>query len=484
MKKQIDQTILKNEGYINGAFVQASDGARFAVRNPATGEVIAQVSDCTVTDAEKAIACAKAAQKAWAALTAKVRSDYLMAWHDAVMDKQNELAALLSLEQGKPLQESMGEIAYGASFIKWFAEEGKRAYGEIVPQDKADRRILVLKQPIGVVAAITPWNFPNAMITRKAAPALAAGCTMVLKPAQETPLSALALAQLAHEVGIPQGVFNVLPSTHSAEVGKVLSEHPDVHKLTFTGSTRVGKILMEQCASTVKKVALELGGNAPAIVFEDADLDNAVDGVLASKFRNAGQTCVCTNRIYVQRGILPQFAEKFAQKVRSLRVGEAFEEGVDVGPLISDSALEKVEDHIQDALSQGAELHCGGQRHARGQTFFEPTVLSGVTQAMKVAKEETFAPLAPIFAFDDEQEVIDMANDTEFGLAAYFFTQDYARIWRVSEALEYGLVGVNEGLISTEVAPFGGVKQSGIGREGARQGLDEFMEWKYVCLKV
>ncbi|MBE2896102.1 NAD-dependent succinate-semialdehyde dehydrogenase [Pasteurellaceae bacterium HPA106] len=479
----LQSNLMKTDSYINGQFV-AAHGARFAVYNPANGEVIAQVCDATATEAEHAIASAKAAQKQWRALTAKVRSDYLMAWHDLIMENQHALAQILSLEQGKPLKESMGEIAYGASFIKWFAEEGKRAYGEIVPQDKADRRILVLKQPIGVVAAITPWNFPNAMITRKAAPALAAGCTMVLKPAPETPLSALALAELAHQAGIPAGVFNVVPTTNAESVGKVLSEHPDVHKLTFTGSTQVGKILMAQCASTVKKVALELGGNAPAIVFDDADLDKAVDGVLASKFRNAGQTCVCTNRIYVQRRIVDVFAQKLAEKVRLLNVGEAFSEGVEIGPLISQSAVEKVESHIQDAIEKGAQLHCGGKRHALGQTFFEPTVMSGVTQAMKVAKEETFAPLAPIFTFDDEQEVIAMANDTEFGLAAYFFTQDYARIWRVSEALEYGLVGVNEGLVSTEIAPFGGVKQSGIGREGARQGLEEFMELKYVCLKI
>ncbi|MBE2895141.1 NAD-dependent succinate-semialdehyde dehydrogenase [Spirabiliibacterium falconis] len=476
--------LVKTDSYINGKFMTSNSGARFAVYNPATGDEIAQVSDCNELDAESAIASAKAAQQSWAALPAKVRSDYLMAWHDLIMTHQQTLAEILSLEQGKPLKESLGEIAYGASFIKWFAEEGKRAYGEIIPQDKSDRRILVLKQPIGVVAAITPWNFPNAMITRKAAPALAAGCTMVLKPAPETPLSALALAELAQQAGIPAGVFNVLPTTQAERVGKILSEHPDVQKLTFTGSTRVGKMLMAQCASSVKKVALELGGNAPAIVFNDADLDNAVEGVIASKFRNAGQTCVCTNRIYVQRGILPAFTQKLVEKVRLLRIGNAFSDNTDIGPLINQSAVEKVESHIQDALAKGATLHCGGKRHALGQTFFEPTVLSGVTQAMAVAKEETFAPLAPIFAFDEEKEVIAMANDTEFGLAAYLFTQDYSRIWRASEALEYGLVGVNEGLVSTEIAPFGGIKQSGIGREGARQGLEEFMELKYICVKI
>lgn len=476
--------LLRTQSYINGHFVNAESGNVFSVTNPATGEVLCEVSDAGIKETEQALQAAQQAQKAWAAKTGKERGLILRRWFELVMANQEELAQLLSLEQGKPLAESRGEIAYGASFLEWFAEEAKRAYGDVIPQDKTNRRIVVIKQPIGVVSAITPWNFPNAMITRKAAPALASGCTMVLKPAPETPLSALALAVLAEQAGVPAGVFNVVTGTDAIGIGKVLSQHPIVSKLTFTGSTRVGKILMEQCASTVKKVALELGGNAPSIVFDDADLDTAIEGIIASKFRNAGQTCVCTNRIYVQRGIYQAFVEKFLARVQQMKVGSAFEQDVEIGPLINQNAVHKIEDHIADALAKGATKVCGGKLHALGGTFFEPTILTNVTQAMKVAKEETFAPLAPIFCFDSEEEAIQMANDTEFGLASYIYTPNISRIWRVSEALEYGMVGINEGIISTEVAPFGGVKQSGLGREGSRYGMEEFMEMKYLCMKI
>ncbi|MFC0322420.1 NAD-dependent succinate-semialdehyde dehydrogenase [Gallibacterium melopsittaci] len=476
--------LLRTQSYINGQFVPAESGKLFPVTNPATGEILCQVSDAGVKETEQALYAAQQAQAAWASKTGKERGQILRRWFELVMANQEELAQLLSLEQGKPITESRGEIAYGASFLEWFAEEAKRSYGEVIPQDKTNRRIVVIKQPIGVVSAITPWNFPNAMITRKAAPALASGCTMVLKPAPETPLSALALAVLAEQAGVPAGVFNVVIGTDAIGIGKVLSQHPIVKKLTFTGSTRVGKILMEQCASTVKKVALELGGNAPSIIFDDADLDNAIEGVIASKFRNAGQTCVCTNRIYVQRGIYAAFAEKFTARVQQMKIGSAFEQGVEIGPLITENAVKKIEDHIADALAKGATQVCGGKRHSLGGTFFEPTILTNVTQNMKVAKEETFAPLAPLFCFDSEEEAIKMANDTEFGLASYIYTKDMSRIWRVSEALEYGMVGINEGIISTEVAPFGGVKESGLGREGSHHGMDEFMELKYLCMKI
>lgn len=477
-------SLLRTQSYINGHFVNAESGNVFPVTNPATGEVLCEVSDAGIKETEQALYAAQQAQQAWAAKTGKERGQILRRWFDLVMANQEELAQLLSLEQGKPLAESRGEIAYGASFLEWFAEEAKRAYGDVIPQDKVNRRIVVIKQPIGVVAAITPWNFPNAMITRKAAPALASGCTMVLKPAPETPLSALALAVLAEQAGVPAGVFNVVIGTDAVGIGKVLSQHDIVKKLTFTGSTRVGKILMEQCASTVKKVALELGGNAPSIVFDDADLDTAIEGIIASKFRNAGQTCVCTNRIYVQRGIYQAFVEKFLARVQQMKVGSAFEQSVEIGPLINQNAVYKIEDHIADALAKGATRVCGGKLHALGGTFFEPTILTNVNQNMKVAKEETFAPLAPIFCFDTEEEAIQMANDTEFGLASYIYTPNMSRIWRVSEALDYGMVGINEGIISTEVAPFGGVKQSGLGREGSRYGLEEFMEMKYLCMKI
>ncbi|MGC6378084.1 NAD-dependent succinate-semialdehyde dehydrogenase [Bisgaard Taxon 45] len=477
-------SLLKTKAYINGEYVQAKDNKTFVVTNPANQQVICELPDLSIEETEYAIACAAQAQKKWQKVTPKERANLLRRWYNLVIENQEELAQLLSLEQGKPISESRGEILYGASFIEWFAEEAKRIYGDVLPQDKENHRLLVIKQGIGVVAAITPWNFPNAMITRKAAPAFAAGCAMVLKPAQETPLSALALAELAHQAGLPAGLFNVITSTRSVEIGKVLTEHPTVRKLTFTGSTRVGKILMAQSASTVKKLSLELGGNAPSIVFDDADLENVIEGIIASKFRNSGQTCVCTNRIYVQAGIYERFVEQFSAKVAAFKVGSANEAGVNIGPLISQSAVNKIQEHIDDATSKGATLVVGGKPHTRGGTFFEPTVLRDVTQSMLVAKDETFAPLAPVFKFDTEAQVIAMANDTEFGLAAYLYTQDLSRIWRVSEALEYGIVGINEGLISNEMAPFGGVKESGLGREGSRYGIDEFLEIKYLCLKV
>ncbi|QIM67716.1 succinate-semialdehyde dehydrogenase (NADP(+)) [Mannheimia granulomatis] len=477
-------SLLIFKAYLNGNFVSSQCGKTFAVYNPTNGEKIGDVADLGVEEVSYAIEQAFLAQKKWQALLPKERAIILRKWFDLIMQNQEELSQILSLEQGKPLAESRGEIAYGASFIEWFAEEGKRICGDVLPQDKAGRRLFVTKQPIGVVAAVTPWNFPNAMITRKAAPALAAGCAIVIKPAAETPLSALALAKLAEQAGIPKGVFNVVTSSDTEAVGRELSTNPAVRKLTFTGSTRVGKILMQQAASTVKKLALELGGNAPAIVFDDADLDTAVEGVFASKFRNAGQTCVCANRIYVQAGIYEQFLAKFKQKVEAIKLGSPFDEGVTMGALISEKAVEKVEQHIQNALSLGAELVLGGKRHELGGTFFQPTILTHVTQAMQVAKEETFAPLAPIFKFETEEQVIEWANDTEFGLAAYLFSENNSRIWRVSEQLEYGIVGINEGIISNEIAPFGGVKESGIGREGSKYGIEEFLEMKYLCMKI
>lgn len=476
--------LLKTQAYINGDFIDALNNKTFAVTNPATGEEICQVADLGEKETEQAILAAEVAQKAWAKVLPKDRANILRRWFELVMQNQEELAQILSLEQGKPITESRGEIAYGASFIEWFAEEAKRIYGDILPSDKTHHRLMVIKQPIGVVAAITPWNFPNAMITRKAAPALAAGCSVVVKPAAETPLSALALAELAHQAGLPKGLLNIVTSTDAVVVGKVLTESPIVRKVTFTGSTRVGKILMEQSACTVKKLALELGGNAPSIVFDDADLDNAVEGVFASKFRNSGQTCVCTNRIYVQAGIYEQFLIKFKQKMAQIKLGCANEQDVTMGPLITQFAVDKVQRHIEDAVQKGATVMMGGKPSALGGTFFEPTLLRDATQSMLIAHEETFAPLAPVIKFQTEEEAIQMANDTEFGLASYLFTQDLSRIWRVSEALEYGIVGINEGLISNEIAPFGGVKESGLGREGSKYGLEEFLEMKYLCLKI
>ncbi|AUI66664.1 MULTISPECIES: NAD-dependent succinate-semialdehyde dehydrogenase [Glaesserella] len=479
-----NSSLLKKQAYINGEYVNADNGKTFAVINPATLKEICQVADIGENEAKQAILSAEKAQKVWAKVLPKERANILRRWFELVMQHQEELAQLLSLEQGKPIAESRGEIAYGASFIEWFAEEAKRIYGDILPSDKANHRLMVIKQPIGVVAAITPWNFPNAMITRKAAPALAAGCAVVIKPAVETPLSALALAELAHQAGLPKGVLNIVTSSDAVAIGKVFTESTIVRKVTFTGSTRVGKILMEQSACTVKKLALELGGNAPAIVFDDADLETAVEGVFVSKFRNSGQTCVCTNRIYVQAGIYEQFLAKFQQKMAQIKLGGANEQDVTMGPLISQNAVSKVQRHIEDAIQKGATVVTGGEPSSLGGTFFEPTLLRDVTQSMLVAHEETFAPLAPIFKFGTEDEVIQMANDTEFGLASYLFTQDISRIWRVSEALEYGMVGINEGLISNEIAPFGGVKESGLGREGSKYGIEEFLEMKYLCLKI
>ncbi|WLG48399.1 NAD-dependent succinate-semialdehyde dehydrogenase [Pseudomonas sp. FP1742] len=479
-----DLQLLREQAYVNGQWIEADDGTRFAVTNPADGETIAQVSSLGQAETTRAIAAAQAALPAWRGKTAKERSNVLRTWFELIMANQEDLARLLSWEQGKPLAESRGEVAYGASFIEWFAEEAKRVYGDVIPHDKQGRRLVVIKQAIGVVAAITPWNFPNAMITRKVGPALAAGCTVVLKPASETPLSALALAELGERAGIPAGVLNVVTGTRSREIGAELTGNPAVQKLSFTGSTGIGKLLMAQCAQTIKKVSLELGGNAPFIVFEDADLDAAVEGAIGSKFRNSGQTCVCTNRLLVQNSVYDEFARRLVLAVNALKVARAETEGAQQGPLINAKAVAKVEEHISDALAKGATLLAGGKPHALGGNFFEPTVLGDVTPAMLVARDETFGPLAPLFRFDTESEAIAMANDTEFGLASYVYTRDLGRAWRVSEALEYGMVGVNEGLISTEVAPFGGIKQSGLGREGSKYGIDDYIEQKYMCLSI
>jgi succinate-semialdehyde dehydrogenase/glutarate-semialdehyde dehydrogenase len=479
-----DLQLLREQAYVNGQWIEADDGTRFAVTNPADGETIAQVSSLGQAETTRAIAAAQAALPTWRGKTAKERSNVLRTWFELIMANQEDLARLLSWEQGKPLAESRGEVAYGASFIEWFAEEAKRVYGDVIPHDKQGRRLVVIKQAIGVVAAITPWNFPNAMITRKVGPALAAGCTVVLKPASETPLSALALAELSERAGIPAGVLNVVTGTRSREIGGELTGNPAVQKLSFTGSTGIGKLLMAQCAQTIKKVSLELGGNAPFIVFEDADLDAAVEGAIGSKFRNSGQTCVCTNRLLVQNSVYDEFARRLVLAVNALKVARAETEGAQQGPLINAKAVAKVEEHISDALAKGATLLAGGKPHALGGNFFEPTVLGDVTPAMLVARDETFGPLAPLFRFDTESEAIAMANDTEFGLASYVYTRDLGRAWRVSEALEYGMVGVNEGLISTEVAPFGGIKQSGLGREGSKYGIDDYIEQKYMCLSI
>ncbi|HEY5788983.1 MAG TPA: succinate-semialdehyde dehydrogenase [Gammaproteobacteria bacterium] len=474
--------LMRSDAYIDGAWVAADDGARFAVTDPASGALLAELPDMGAAETRRAIEAADAAWPAWRAKTAKERGALLRRWFELQLEHQEELARLLTAEQGKPLAEARGEVVYGASFVEWFAEEAKRVYGEVIPAHTADRRLVVIKQPIGVAAAITPWNFPIAMITRKCAPALAAGCPVVVKPAALTPLSALALAALAEQAGIPPGVFNVVTSRRSAAVGGELTSNPTVRKLSFTGSTEVGKLLMEQCAGTVKKLSLELGGNAPFIVFDDADLDAAVAGAMASKYRNTGQTCVCANRILVQDGVYDAFAARLAAAVASLKVGPGTEDGVTQGPLINAAAVEKVEEHIADAVGHGARVACGGKRHALGGTFFEPTILVDVTPQMKVAREETFGPVAPLFRFHDETEAVAMANATEFGLACYFYSRDIGRCWRVAEALEYGMVGVNEGIISTELAPFGGVKESGLGREGSRHGIEEYLEMKYLCM--
>ena len=478
-----DAGLLPNRCQIGGDWVEADDGALLAVTDPATGEVIARVPDMGATETRRAILIADRAWPAWRKRTAGERALVLGRWHDLILEHAEDLARIMTAEQGKPLAESRGEVAYGASFIDWFAQEGRRVYGDLIPSHQAGKRILVLKQPIGVCAAITPWNFPAAMITRKAGAALAAGCTLVVKPAAATPLTALALGVLAERAGIPPGVFNVVTG-NAVAIGTELTANPAVRKLSFTGSTEVGRLLMRQCAASIKKLSLELGGNAPFIVFEDADLDAAVEGAMQSKYRNAGQTCVCANRILVQSGIYADFAERLAARVSRLKVGPGTGEGVSQGPLIDLDAIEKVESHIADALSKGARLITGGARHALGGTFFQPTVLGGVTPDMRVAREETFGPVAPLFRFETEEEAIAMANDTEYGLAAYFYSRDLGRVWRVSEALEYGIVGVNSGIISTEVAPFGGVKQSGLGREGSRYGIDEYLEVKYVCMDV
>nr|WP_294849030.1 NADP-dependent succinate-semialdehyde dehydrogenase [uncultured Sphingomonas sp.] len=475
--------LLREQCYIGGQWVGADSGETLPVTNPATGEVLGTVPNCGAAETRRAIEAASRAWPEWRAKTAKERATTLRKWFDLMMANQEELARILTMEQGKSLTESRGEIAYGASFIEWFAEEGKRIYGDVIPGHMADKRIVVLKQPIGVACAITPWNFPNAMITRKAGPALAAGCPMVLKPATQTPFSALALAVLAEEAGIPAGIFNVLTGSSSA-IGGEMTGNPIVRKLSFTGSTEVGRLLMKQSADTIKKLSLELGGNAPFIVFDDADVDAAVQGAIASKYRNSGQTCVCTNRFYVQAGVYDEFVEKLAKAAHSLKLGNGLDPDTQQGPLIDEHAVDKVEEHIADALSKGATLVTGGHRSSLGGTFFEPTVLSGITEDMAVTREETFGPLAPVERFDTEEEAITRANDTEFGLAAYFYSTGLARTWRVAEAIESGMVCVNSGILSTEVAPFGGVKQSGLGREGSKYGIEDYLEIKYICLTV
>jgi succinate-semialdehyde dehydrogenase/glutarate-semialdehyde dehydrogenase len=479
-----DMTLLKRQGWIDGQWVDADSGAVFAVTDPASGETLCEVADMGVAETRRAIDAAARALPAWRAKTAKERAAVLRRWFDLMIEHTEDLALLMTREQGKPLAEARGEVVYGASFLEWFAEEGKRAYGEVIPTVSADRRLMVIKQPIGVCAAITPWNFPIAMITRKVGPALAAGCTVVAKPAEATPLSALALAELARRAGLPAGVFNlvVADGPRAPEIGLELCTNPVVRKVSFTGSTEVGRILLRQSADTVKKLSLELGGNAPFIVFDDADVDAAVEGALASKYRNAGQTCVCANRLYVQAGVYDAFARKLAERVAQFKVGPGVEPGVTVGPLIEPAAIAKVREHIADAVAKGAKVITGGKPHERGGLFFEPTILTDVTPAMKVAREETFGPVAPLFRFGTEAEAIAMANDTEFGLAAYFYSRDIGRVFRVAEALESGMVCVNSGILSNEVAPFGGVKQSGLGREGSRHGLDEYLEIKYLCL--
>jgi succinate-semialdehyde dehydrogenase / glutarate-semialdehyde dehydrogenase len=480
--KLTDGNLLRMQAYIGGKWENANGGATHEVINPASREKIGTVPDMGAVETRRAIEAAHAAFPAWAAKTAKERAIILRRWYELMMANQEDLAALMTAEQGKPLAESKGEIAYAASFLEWFAEEGKRLYGDTIPGHQADKRILVLRQPVGVVAAITPWNFPAAMITRKAGPALAAGCTFVCKPAIQTPYSALAMAELSTRAGVPPGVFNIVTGAGAGGIGTEMTSNPIVRKLTFTGSTAVGKKLMAQCSETMKKISMELGGNAPFIVFEDADLDAAVAGAIASKYRNTGQTCVCANRLLVQSPVYDAFTRKLSDAVAKLRVGDGLKGATDQGPLIDSKALAKVEEHIADAVSKGAQVASGGKRHALGGTFFQPTILTNVTPAMKVAREETFGPVAPLFRFETEAEAVRMANDTEFGLAAYFFTRDLARSWRVSEALEYGIVGLNTGIISTEVAPFGGVKESGTGREGSKYGILDYTELKYVCV--
>jgi len=474
-----DPKLFREQCYLDGVWTGADAKKTIAVINPATGETIGSVPDMGAAETRRAIEAAERAWPAWRGKTAKERAALLRKWFELMMASQDDLGLLLTTEQGKPLAEAKGEIAYGASFIEWFAEEGKRIYGDVIPAHQADKRIVVLKQPIGVAALITPWNFPNAMITRKAGPALAAGCTVVVKPASATPFSALAIAELAERAGIPKGVLNVITGGSKA-IGGELCANPAVRKLSFTGSTEVGRVLMRQSADTIKKLSLELGGNAPFIVFDDADIDAAVEGAIASKYRNAGQTCVCANRLYVQDGVYDEFAAKLAEKVKAFKVGAGTEAGVVIGPLIDANGLAKVEEHVADATAKGAKVMLGGKRHSRGGLFFEPTVLTGVTQEMKVAREETFGPVAPLFRFKTDDDAIAMANDTEFGLAGYFYARDIARVFRAAEKMETGMVSVNSGLLSTEIAPFGGVKQSGLGREGSKYGIEEYLEIKYV----
>ena len=476
-----DPGLLRQQCYVNGQWLDADNGETLQVTNPATGEVVARVPRMGAAETRRALEAANAAWPAWKKKTAKERAGILRKWFDLMMAAQDDLAAILTAEQGKPLAEARGEIAYGASYIEWYAEEARRIYGDTIPTHQNDKRVLVIKEPIGVCAAVTPWNFPNAMITRKAAPALAAGCPIVVKPASQTPLSALAIAELAHRAGVPAGVFSVITGS-AAAIGGEMTASDLVRKFSFTGSTEIGRELIAQCAGTVKKVSMELGGNAPFIVFDDADLDAAVEGAMISKYRNAGQTCVCANRLYVQAGVYDAFAEKFAAAVAGLKIGDGASAGITQGPLIDEKAVEKVEEHIADAVAKGGKVIAGGKRHALGHSFFEPTIVTGVTQDMKVAREETFGPLAPLFRFDTEADVIRMANDTEFGLASYFYSRDIGRIFRVGEALEYGMVGINTGVISNEAAPFGGIKQSGLGREGSKYGIEDYVEIKYLLL--
>ncbi len=479
-----DPTLLTGKAYVAGKWIDAPNNATFPVTNPARGDVLIDVADIGVDETRQAIEAARQSQKDWAKRTGKERAAVLRKWHDLMVENADDLGRILTAEMGKPFAEAKGEILYGASFIEWFAEEAKRVYGETIPGHQPDKRIVVIKQPVGVVASITPWNFPNAMIARKVAPALAVGCGFVARPAKETPLSALSMAVLAERAGVPKGLFSVITSSKSSEVGKEFCDNPTVRKLTFTGSTEVGRILLAQGAKQVMKMSMELGGNAPFIVFDDADLDAAVEGAMISKYRNNGQTCVCANRIYVQAGVYDAFAKKLAQAVENMTIGDGLEDGVGTGPLINMDAVDKVEEHIKDATSKGATIKTGGKRHALGGTFFEPTVLTGVTKDMLITNDETFGPVAPLFKFEDEEDVIEQANDTIFGLASYFYAKDLSRVWQVAEALEYGMVGVNTGLISTEVAPFGGVKQSGLGREGSSHGIDDYLELKYICMSV
>lgn len=477
-----DSNLLRRDAFVAGAWTPADNGQTFPVTNPANGEILAQVADCGAAETQRAIEAADRALPEWRAKTATARAALLRKWHDLILENVEDLALLMTLEQGKPMFESRGEVRYGASFIEWFAEEGKRTYGDMIPPHMPGMRLLVSKQPVGVVGAITPWNFPNAMITRKVAPALAAGCTVVIKPSEETPLSALALAELAQRAGFPEGVLNVVTGLNAPAIGRTLTDSPIVRKLSFTGSTEIGKLLMRQCADTVKKISLELGGNAPFIVFDDADLDAAVEGAIVSKYRNAGQTCVCANRLYVQSGVYEAFLEKFTAAVQKQKVGPGVEQGVNIGPLINVEALEKVQRLVGDATTKGAKVLTGG--NALEGTFYAPTVLADVARGMDILQEEIFGPVAPVTRFDTENEVVELANDTPYGLAAYFYGRDIGRVFRVAEALDYGMVGVNSGLIATTVAPFGGMKESGIGREGSKYGIEEFLEVKYICLNI